>query len=632
MSGLAAILDGAGGPATSTAIERMLDASSHRGPSGRAFWTTGEGLSLGYQSFDTAGDAERQPLVHAARGLAIVFDGRLDNREDLVHELGLADDAVSDARLALEACAAWGADAPSRLLGDFAWIAWDAAARRLLAARDHLGVRPLHYAVVDRTVLCATDVAQLLAHPSVSRAPDLATVADYLSLEVRNTSATLFRDVRRVPPGHVLVVEAGRTSLVEYWRPSPRAPIRLRDDREYADQCREILARAVGCRLRGPRPVAALLSGGVDSSSIVTVATRLLPERSAGLTPFSLVFPGRPDADERPFIEDVAAQCGLKPVFVEPARVSASTLRRHAAGSHDCPGFASDFGAMSLYEAIRDRGYDVVLTGVAGDYLFGGSTFQYADYLRELRFAAAVRQFAADRGTASSGWSPLGLIQAGLWPLLPVRVKHALRPLARAVAGVPRPVPWLRLRREPPLPMPDEPRGGSFATEEVTRELASGTHSLFLEAGERVLAGVPLEARHPFLDVRLVDFALSIPETQRRRGPIAKYVLRNALRGELPGSVGSRRTKADFGYVIVEALDSLGGAAFFSRLAIAEAGWVDGRALAAAFGAMRRRLAAGEARYGEDVPSLWIVAAVELWFEAVCAPPGVTPVRARAII
>jgi asparagine synthase (glutamine-hydrolysing) len=378
--------------------------------------------------------------------------------------------------------------------------------------------------------------------------------------------------------------------------------------------------------------VAALLSGGVDSSSIVTVATRLLPERSAGLTPFSLVFQGRPDADERPFIEDVAAHCGLTPVFAEPSRVSASALRRHAAATRDCPGFASDFGAMSLYEAIRGRGFDVVLTGVAGDYLFGGSPFQYADYLREFRVLAALRRFAADRGAASSGWSPLGLIQAGLWPLLPIRVKRALRPLARAVAGIPRPVPWLRLRRDPPLPMPDEPRGGSFATEEVTRELASGTHSLFLEAGERVLAGVPLEARHPFLDVRLVDFALSIPETQRRRGPILKYVLRNALRGELPGSVGSRRTKADFGYVIVEALDSLGGAAFFSRLAIGEAGWVDGRALAAAFGAMRRRLAAGDARYGEDVPSLWIVAAVELWFEAACAPAGVTPVAPRAIM
>jgi asparagine synthase (glutamine-hydrolysing) len=258
-----------------------------------------------------------QPLVDAARGLAIVFDGRLDNREELIDALGLHDHTAPDVRLALEACAAWGAAAPSRMLGDFAWVAWEAASRRLLAARDHLGIRPLHYAVVDRTVLCASDLAQVLAHPSVSRAPDLTTVADYLSLDVCNGSATLFRDVRRVPPGHVLVVERDRVSLIEYWQPCPRAPIRLRGDQEYAAQCREVLTRAVACRLRGRRPVAALLSGGVDSSSIVTVATRLLSERAAPLTSGRSSKTSRPNAGSRPSSQNLPRWarpfCGVTP-------------------------------------------------------------------------------------------------------------------------------------------------------------------------------------------------------------------------------------------------------------------------------------------------------------------------------
>jgi asparagine synthase (glutamine-hydrolysing) len=350
------------------------------------------------------------------------------------------------------------------------------------------------------------------------------------------------------------------------------------------------------------------------------------------MTTFSLVFPGRPEADERPFIEDVASRCQVAPVFTEPVRVSEAAVRRHAARSLDCPGFASDFAAAPLYDAIRQRGHEVFLTGAGGDYLFAGSVFQYADLLREWRVAAALRQFMADRGTDASGWSALALIQAGVWPLLPLTVKQVLRPLALRIAQISKEVPWLRLHRERPAPASRPPRGGSFATEDVTRELASGLHSLFLEAGERVLAQTPLEARHPFLDVRLVDFALSIPDTQRRHGPMIKHVLRNALRGELPASVGRRRTKADFGYVIVEALESLGGAAFFSRMAIAEAGWVDGRRLAAVYETVQRRRTAGDPRNDEDLPFLWIVAAVELWFEEAIASARVTPAGAGSIM
>jgi asparagine synthase (glutamine-hydrolysing) len=615
MSGLAAVLYGSPDRPAGADLQPMLAASAQRAPDGSAAWA-GDGIALGYLSFETLPGSESQPLVDRGRRLAIVFDGRLDNREDLAAVLGVATE-TSDSRFALEAFAAWGPGAAERLLGDFAWIAWDAARRRLVAARDQLGSRPLHYCVQPDLVLCATDVAQLLAHPSTPREPDLHTVANYLSLDIPNAASTLLRGINRLPPGHVVVFEDGVTSLREYWRAEPREALRLRDDREYAERCRELLARSVGARMRSRRPVAAMLSGGLDSSSVVATAARLHAGRGLALAPFSLVFPGRSEADERPFIEDVAAHHGLAAVLVEPSRVTAPAMREHAARTLDCPAFASDFGTRSLYDAIRCRGHDVVLTGAGGDALFGGSVFQYADRLRELRIGAAVRQFLADRRTYRSGWSRLGLIQAGLWPLLPLPVKRILRPVARRVAGVGGGPPWLRLPRAPRPPLPGRPRGGSFATEDVTRGLGSGLHSLFLEAGERALAELPLEPRDPLLDVRLVEFALSIPEEQRRRGPVLKFVLRNALGQDLPPSVARRRTKGSFGYVIVEALEALGGARFFAAARIAEAGWVDGGVLAAAYEITRQRFAAGDPRYSVDVPRLWIAGAIELWFGAV---------------
>lgn len=610
----------------------MLAASAHRGPHGTSTWA-GEGVALGYLAFETVPVSEPQPVVDPGRRLAIVFDGRLDNREELAAALRLAGE-IPDARLALEAFAAWGTGAAARCLGDFAWIAWDGTARRLIAARDHMGARPLHFCALPGVVLCATDIAQLLAHPSTPREPDLHTVADYLSLDIPNAASTLLRGVNRLPPGHVVVFEGGAVSLHQYWRAEPRARLRLRDDAEYAERCRDLLTRSVAARMRSRRPVAAMLSGGLDSSSVVATASRLRDGNGPAVTPFSLVFPGRAEADERPFIADVVAQHGLAAVLVEPSPVTADALRDHAARSLDCPAFPSDFAARSLYDAVRGRGHDVVLTGAGGDYLFGGSVFQYADLLRRLRVAAAVRQFLADRRTNSSGWSRLGLIQAGVWPLLPPAFKRVLRPVARRVAGVRDRPPWLLLPRAPKPAGPERPRGESYATEEVTRELGGGLHSLFLEAGERQLAQLTLEARDPLLDVRLVEFALSLPEEQRRRGPVLKFVLRNALGRDLPPRVATRRTKGGFGHVVVEALESLGGDGFFTSMRIAEAGWVDGASLATAYDLTRRRFAAGDPRYGNELPWLWIAAAIELWFAAVFdrTACGVTPVRPRAIM
>jgi asparagine synthase (glutamine-hydrolysing) len=375
----------------------------------------------------------------------------------------------------------------------------------------------------------------------------------------------------------------------------------------------------VRARLRSDRPVAALLSGGLDSSSIVAVARRALPAGDRLPATFSMVFPDRPEADERQFIASVARHCGVASALVTPRRLDGGALRGHAAQWLDCPGFASDLAVRGLYETIRDRGHRTVLTGCGGDYLFAGSVFHYADLLREWKIVAAWRQWRADMHTDSTGWDRLAFLRAGLWPLLPIAMKRALGPLARRVSGFRGRPRWLRLDTSAMERHPDAPRGGSFATEALARDLGGSLYTLFLESGERAMADVPLEARHPFLDVRLIDFALSIPEEQRRRGTWLKFVLRRALRDDLPADVAGRRSKADFGYVIVEALESLGGAQFFDSLRIAECGWVDGAALARIYELTRRRFHHDDARYGDALPSLWIVAALELWYGAAFA-------------
>jgi asparagine synthetase B (glutamine-hydrolysing) len=174
---------------------------------------------------------------------------------------------------------------------------------------------------------------------------------------------------------------------------------------------------------------------------------------------------------------------------------------------------------------------------------------------------------------------------------------------------------WLRLplerRREP-----EHPRGGLFAVEDLVRSLTGGLHSFFLEGGERAGAEAFIEARHPLLDVRLTEFVLAIPEEQRRRGPILKFVLRKALEPELPEILARRTTKGDFAHCVWDAFEGLGGASFFRSLAIADEGWVDGDRVLALYQRMRDDVPRGPDCYGRHIPELWMIAAVEIWYRS----------------
>jgi asparagine synthase (glutamine-hydrolysing) len=614
MGGLAAILHRDGRPLEPSDLSRVAARSSYRAPDGLRASTHGAaGLaSLQFRTIPTADVA--QPLFDPERQLFFVFDGRLDNRGELLAALGL-DASSTDARIAMAAAGRWQEGTPARLLGDFAFVAWDASRRRLLCARDHMGARPLHYFVSPRLLVCASDLAQVLAHPDVPCSPNPLVAADYLALDVANGPATLYRDVQRVPPGHALVVTDDAVRLVRYWTPEPGTPIRYRGDEPYVEHCRDLLVRSVEGRMRSDRPVAAFLSGGVDSSSVVTVAHRMVRGPAPPPRPFSLVFPAHPESDEQPFIAAVEEACGTSAVRTPPATISGEALARRAALWAAPPGMAADEMSRTAFAAITAEGHRVVLTGAGGDFLFSGSVFQYADLLRAARPVAALRRMIDDWRADDTGRTPLGFLQAGLWPLLPPRARSVLRPLARRLYGITDQPSWLRIRRHVD-PYPAMPRGGSFATEEVTRALGSGLHAYFLESAEHTAAEHAVEVRNPLLDKRLIDFALNIPDDQRRRGVLTKFVLRAAVAPHLAPAVARRRTKADFSHAVVEAIEASGGERMFASLRLAEAGWVEPAPLRAMYERMRRAQRTGGAAGGADLPALWMVTALELWLRA----------------
>ncbi|MEP7356295.1 MAG: asparagine synthase-related protein, partial [Anaerolineales bacterium] len=285
MSGLCALLNFDGRPVDRAELEKMTARLAHRGPDAGGIWPPSGGgpadpgspVGLGQRLLWTTPESlhERLPLASADGQLAITADARIDNRDELFGLLGLADHSLADSALILAAYAKWGERCPEHLLGDFAFAIWDAGKQALFCARDHLGNRPLFYHQAPGFAAIASEIKALLVLPQVPRRLNERRIAEYLATLHDDTAITFYQDIHRLPPAHSLTLSRAGAKLERYWALDPARALPPASDEAYADGFRELFTEAVRCRLRSAYPVGAMLSGGLDSSSIVCVARQL---------------------------------------------------------------------------------------------------------------------------------------------------------------------------------------------------------------------------------------------------------------------------------------------------------------------------------------------------------------------
>jgi asparagine synthase (glutamine-hydrolysing) len=314
--------------------------------------------------FDRLSERERQPFAFA-NGSVLTWDGRLDNRDDLLVLLhhDLTDD-VTDAALVAAAYVRWGIDCVQHLIGDWSFAIWDTAERRLLLARDYVGNRPLYYIDLGDGVAWASNLDALAAAFDRYSQPNDAYIAGKLTYGVP-PGVTPFTGIHALRAGHLLTAsKAAGLTVRRYWIYAPTR-IRYRDVQEYAEQMRSLLIDAVRVRLRANRRVWAHLSGGWDSSSIVCIADGLIRRGQVdapSLQPVSGMVSASPESDEAPFISAVERWCGL-------------TTVRHESES-DLPVLDELLGqrrpyphrpARSLEAEVHRAGDRIVLSGELGD-------------------------------------------------------------------------------------------------------------------------------------------------------------------------------------------------------------------------------------------------------------------------
>ncbi len=282
MSGIVGIIGSEAG-VDRTLLQRLTDFLSFRGPDGGAVWCD-DTAGFGRAWFDTAREAAgREPPFTLDGHAFVVADARLDGRAELLRQLrdrgATCADTATDAELLLHAYRSWGEDCVAHLLGDFAFAIWDAVARRLFAARDHLGIKPFFFAEIDGGILFGNTLNCLRQHPDVSARLNELAIADHLLFGLNHDLATTtFTDIQRLPPAHALTWSNGRWQTRRYWSPPTDGSIRYRDPRDYVDHFRDLLRTAVADRLPAGN-VAISMSGGLDSTSLAALAKDVLTSR-----------------------------------------------------------------------------------------------------------------------------------------------------------------------------------------------------------------------------------------------------------------------------------------------------------------------------------------------------------------
>lgn len=619
MSGIAGIIQFDGQPARRDLIEKMTRAMAHRGPDGVHHFVRGS-VAVGHCMLATTPEnlVEKQPHSSEDEDLVLVMDGRVDNRNELRSELRARSVTLrfrTDAELVLRAYETWGEKCLSRIEGDFAIAIWDERKRQLFCARDRTGNRPFYYWRTADHYIFATDLHALLALPGLPRTINEGMVAEHLAVRVDNTRETLYANVSRLPAAHAQTITANRCEEKRYWDVDCEYRLRYKNEGEYVDHFSDIFLQCVNRQMRSCGPVGSYLSGGLDSSSIFTLADMAYgPERTPDI--FSLNFPGL-QCDETRYIEAVCTARGRPARYYDGSGEPFDYHVEQVATYQDVCDAPNGAMLNPLRRAASEMGIKVMLTGYGGDELFGRNPF----YWHYLISTADLTQFVSQlRHEFQAGISPSGLwndiYYFGLAPFVPDRVRAKIR-RARGRSTPSRGIVSDDLRMKVSL---DERIlcarrcHGSFDKSHnfMHNFLQTGWGARGAEINNREVAAFGLEERNPFLDVRMIEFAFSLPETLRSRQN-GKHIVRAAMEGALPEQVRLRRSKTDFSPIMARTLASPEVMELLQCQSMRAHGWIDADEVRRRYVAFLHYYREGDARYVVEIWPLWMAAVVELW-------------------
>ncbi|MFZ3213030.1 MAG: asparagine synthase (glutamine-hydrolyzing) [Terriglobales bacterium] len=533
-------------PASGERIREATATLLHRGPDQQGVFET-PNVSLGavrLKIIDLI--SGEQPMRSDDGDTVLVFNGEIYNYAEVREELkarGHRFASRSDTEVVLRAFLEWDTGCFARLRGMFGLALWTESRRRLVLARDRLGIKPLYYSRRGEDIYFASELKAIFVHPEVDRTIDLDGLNCYLRLNWVPAPHTLVRDIVKLLPGHFLVWEDGQVRSERYWRCSPK-PLPAQTTLEEAkQQLDSLLQSSVKEHLVSDVPLGVWASGGIDSSTILHYAAAASPSR---LKTFSITFKGR-SFDESRYIREAAHLYGTDHTEFDlsPGAELVDAIQQFAYFS-DEP--SADAGSLPVWFLSKMSGQQVTvaLSGEGADELFGGYLTYRAD-----RYAQMARAVPAllRRAAASA---------AQLWPVSDDKISFEYK-LKRFLEGSLLPpeeahVFWngtfsaAELRafflKADPEPMRrllgDLPPGDGLDRFLLFDQRYYLPDDILYKV-DRMSMAHSMEVRPPFLDHRIVEFAAALPESYKVRGSELKFILRELMKGKLPRSILYRK-------------------------------------------------------------------------------------------
>jgi asparagine synthase (glutamine-hydrolysing) len=576
----------------------MMQRLEHRGPDGSGLWYDEQAV-LGHQRLAIIDlEGGYQPQLNEEEDVAVVFNGEIYNFRELRSHLTAAGHLFrtrSDTEVIVHGYEEWGLDVASRLRGMFAFAIWDRRMRRMVLARDRFGVKPLYYhRERDGRLLFASEIKALFVDRAVPRALNTARLSEYLTFRSVAGEQTLFEDILEVEPGTLVVLEGGQMVKRRYW--TPEIPVASPDDPADMELGRWLLYDAVEVRLVSEVPLGTITSGGLDSSLVSVLAA---DAAAAPIDTFCVGF-ADPRHDERPFAREVAAQIGSRhhEIEVTPADIDRELDR--LTWAHDEPLTHPNSIPMHLIfrEAKEAQKVTVLLSGEGADEVFGGYDWYAVAYRRErLQRVPMIRT--------------VGRLVPGRRGAIVRKVLHPDYLLAAGATSEPSAIRRIGVRGADPL-------AGRRSLWPASA--SSGVDGMFvfdqrtylpplLQRQDRMSMAAGLEARVPFLDHLLAEWANALPARAKLVGGRRKHLLKAMAALWLPQGI-IHRPKVGFAMPIGEWLRA--GGLLAPRVAALRA---DG----AFVGRFLRRqvldqfISEHDARFADHTDLLWSLIALESW-------------------
>lgn len=545
------------GSAVSEAIlARMRDILRHRGPDDAGLFIEGP-VGLAHRRLSIVDVASgHQPMSNEDESLQIVFNGEIYNHADYRSNLearGHVFATRSDTETILHLYEEYGVRCVDHLRGMFAFAIWDRLAKELFIARDRLGVKPLYYVHTDDgSLFFASEIKALLAANALRPELNHAALPDYLANRATCDDTTLFAGVRRLPPGHTLLWKDGKVDIQCFWdvHPGDAVENHPQSTDKYVNDWRDLFQTSVKLRLMADVPLGMFLSGGIDSSAIAAVMSRLV---SDPIKTFSVAF-NVPEANELDYARLVARafHTDHHEIMVEPADFAAALP--HLIWHEDEPLAHSASVALYFVSQLAQRYVKVVLTGEGSDELLAGY-YRYRTTLLNLSAGRIYHRFSTDgirrlvRGMAS-GLAPDALrrklprtflwrppdVESLYFDNFAVFPHHMQRDLFSMDCWeqIEHANPYAGMRRHF-----DAYPSATLLQRLLYADLKTYLHELLMKQDQMSMAA-SIESRVPFLDHKLVEFSTALPDRLKLHGWTTKYVLREAMKSLLPETILKR--------------------------------------------------------------------------------------------